>query len=450
MKPSALLVCASFFCTVAHGGLGPLGLREAVHFALENSPSFDSTKKTLTLRELERKTAIARLLPSFDFNTTNGLQNNIPIQTGGNAPFLTPNPSAPWYSSLSLGLTETLYDNGISLTNLKIASLNQELAAIVYLKSRDSLVLEVASEFYRFSLATVLLEVRKQQQAAIDKQFRTLSSQFQQGFKTRSDYLRIKTQTQQAEIERIGAENAIIVSRAELKKILGFRSSGAEDMEAPTFQPVPVVRLTQNRTTDLFPKVPPHLENFYDFKTNEIQKNINDRAVTLAKRNYWPQVFVSSGVTYSNQNFLTQSSPFTAGTQLSWNAMLTVQYNIWDWGMRNQAIQMAEIGRDIQANTLDQNLLEIRAKITGVMADLSRINRSYKLSQDLLGLEEESNQNLQTQYREGKVTYLDLITGLNNLLAAKVQFYTAYFDSLQSLAKYKFYEGKIYETLVEK
>ena len=86
----------------------------------------------------------------------------------------------------------------------------------------------------------------------------------------------------------------------------------------------------------------------------------------------------------------------------------------------------------------------------GIMADISRISRNYKLSQELLSLEEESNRNLEVQYHEGKVTYLDLITSLNNLLDAKVQFYTSYFEALQTIAKYRFYEGNIYGTLVEK
>ncbi len=37
----------------------------------------------------------------------------------------------------------------------------------------------------------------------LGKQFEMLSSQYQQGFKIRADYLRLKTQVQQAEIDSI-------------------------------------------------------------------------------------------------------------------------------------------------------------------------------------------------------------------------------------------------------
>lgn len=440
------LAIATFLSASAWASLKPLSLQDAVQFALENSPAFDTAKKTQAIRELENKNAFAKLLPSVDFSTTNGLQNNIPIASAnGNTSLWTPNSSAPWYSSVNLGVSETLYDNGVSFINLSITHLNRELAALAYLKNRDSLALDVASEFYRYSLATTLLEVRKQQQAVLEKQLKALSSQYQQGFKTKSDFLRIKAQAQRAEIDRITAENNIILSSAELRKLLGV---SYRDKDPPSFNPI---RVNRDQSIERrFPKKTPPFENTYDYRITKIQEQVNDKAVTLTQRNFWPQVSVISGVSYYNQNYLNSNTEFSAGNQLSWNAVLTLQYNIWDWGTRRRDVEISKYNRDIQENSMNQGLLEINAKITGVMADISRISHNYKLSQELLSLEEESNRNLEIQYREGKVTYLDLVTSLNSLLDAKVQFHTSYFDALQAVAKYRFYEGNIYEALVEK
>jgi outer membrane protein TolC len=62
-------------------------------------------------------------------------------------------------------------------------------------------------------------------------------------------------------------------------------------------------------------------------------------------------------------------------------------------------------------------------------------------------MEEESNRLVEQQYNDGKVTYLDLITSLNELLNAKVQFYSAYYEALLNVAKYDYYKGTIYESL---
>jgi outer membrane protein len=421
-----------------------LTLPEAVRYALEHSPGYDSARKTQSVRALEYKSSFAKLLPSVDLSTTDGLQNNIPIaSTSGTTSIFTSNPSAPWYSALNLGVTETLYDNGVSLTGLGVADLSRELSEVSLLKSRDTLTLEIASEFYRYSLAKGLLEVRQQQQALLARQFKTMDGQYRQGFKTKGDFMRLKTQVQRAEIDQITAENTVQQAVAELQKLLGVRIG---DAEPPLF--AALVVKPEQRLEAQFPTGRPDSRSFYDFRIRGLQDELNGKTVELARRRYLPQLSLTSGVAYSNQSFLNSQTPFAAGHQLSWNALVTLQYNIWDWGTRRRDVEVADLNRGIQANTLDQGLLEVNARITALMADLTRISRSYQLSQELMALEAQSNQDLQSQYREGKATYLDLITSLNSLLDARVQFYTSYFDSLRAIAQYRYFEGKIYESLV--
>ena len=425
-------------CLGAQAAEKNLSLPEAVQFALENSPVFDSAKKTQSIRELEYKNAISKFLPSADITTTNGLQNTISAGNSANANTAT----SPWYSTLTMGITENLYDNGVSVTNLSVADLNRNLAWINLLKARDNLVLDIAAEFYRFSLATILVDVKKQQQVVLEKQLKNLTSQYQQGFKTKSDFLRLKTQVQRAEIDWIAANNSVTLSVAELNKLVGVKG------EPLTFEPLVAHR--EKNLDNLLPQKSLELDNFYDFKSAKIQEKVNEKTVNLTERKYWPQVALSSALTYNNQNYLNSNNAFSYGHQLSWNALISLQYNFWDWGTRKRDIAVAQYNREVQENSVSQSLLDIKAKVIGIAADILRISRSYKLSLELLTLEEESNKNLESQYREGKVTYLDLITSLNNLLDAKVQFYTAYFDALQAHSKYRFYEGKIYETILEK
>ena len=159
---------------------------------------------------------------------------------------------------------------------------------------------------------------------------------------------------------------------------------------------------------------------------------------------------MNTGVSYNNQAYLNSQEPFAAGHQLSWQALVTVQYNFWDFGTRNRNVQIAQSTRDTQNDSLNLGLQQVHATVDQMMADLSRIRQSYRLTRQLLLDEEESNHLVESQYREGKVTYLDLITSLNNLLDAKVQFFNAYFDTLTNLAKFDYYDGRIHESLVEK
>src|SRR5580698_2782911 len=89
----------------------PLSMTDVIRMALRESASYDSAHKALLLSELQYKNATAKFLPSVDLTTTDGLQNNVPISSNSNL-VLEGNPTAPWYSTLTLGVTENLYDNG--------------------------------------------------------------------------------------------------------------------------------------------------------------------------------------------------------------------------------------------------------------------------------------------------------------------------------------------------
>jgi outer membrane protein len=417
-----------------------LNLKQTLGYAIEHSPRLLSAKANLLITEFQHKIQIGKMLPSLDFSTTHGLQNDIPVNTGSGLYSL--NSAAPWSSSLNLGITETLYDNGNTLVQVSIASLNQELAAISYDKTRESLALDVSTEFYQLSLAVILLEVRQQQEVTVRKQFERLTHQYQQGLKSKTDYLRLKNQVQRTELQRIGAETAIQLSNTSLKKLLAI---GIHDAVSMDFEPLSVEKTS--KVIDLLPSDKPLIDEFYDGKSFAIQNEINGKNVYLAKRNYWPQVSFTGGVAYSNAAYLNSGLPFNNGSQLTWNALLTFQYNIWDWRIRKKNVEVAQLNRDIQENSLTQNLLEVNASINSLMLDIFRIQRSLVLSQELLLSEEQTYHSLESQYREGKVAYLDLVTGLNNLLDARLQFYSIYFEALSNKAKHSYFKGKLYETI---
>src|ERR1035437_6458748 len=121
------IIALLFFCPLAQANADHslMTLQSAVLFALEKSPLVRSAQTTKLMRDLDHKTAVARLFPSADLTATHGLQNNIPIANGsGSTNYFTPNFTTPWYSSLNLGLTEMLYDNGTSLTQLAASGMN--------------------------------------------------------------------------------------------------------------------------------------------------------------------------------------------------------------------------------------------------------------------------------------------------------------------------------------
>ena len=404
-----------------------LSVDESIQYALEHSPVLDASRRDIRVSELEHKSTFARLLPSLDFKATQGLQGHTPTLY-----------NTPWVNQLSLGLTENLYDNGETLTNFRITDLQKESVNLVFLKIRDQLCLDVTLEFYKYSLARNTLEVSREVRALLQKQLDMIEGQYHQGMKTREDFNRFKTQLQRANIDVLTGENAIARSQTELERILGVSPINGAHL---AFKTLPI------ETSGLeVPESAPSITGNHEYQLVELQKKLNGYSITLADRRYWPQIFITSSIGYQNGNYLAGLSTAGAANSITWNTLLGVSYNLWDWGIRKRDVQVTEERVNIQADHLTEQVLALRARIDNLMLDFKRSKAEFELSRQLREAEQRSFEFLRNNYRQGKVPYLDLITALKDLSTARTSYLSTYFGLLGNLALYRYFEGSIYET----
>lgn len=405
-----------------------LTLQAAVRKALERSPEMDSAARELRIAENERASAGARFLPSLDLSATHGIQDGAPSPV-----------YAPWSSQLSLGLTEVLFDNGDSITRFKTAGLRREIAEVAWRRARARVCRDVGLEFFRYSLSIRTKEVAASQADSLKKQFALVSGEYRQGLKTRKDYLRFKTQVNRADLSLIAADNAIAKSRAELKRLLALSGEASAEGDAG-FKPE-LLTFDLRSLSDSAPDLKAH----YEYRIAELQRQANTLEADLIRRRRWPEVAVTSALSYGSANYLGTDRKFAENDLWSWNALLTLKFNVWDWGIRRRDAENAEERRAVQGNQLQGQLLQISAEVERLMLDLRLQRENYKLSEELLALEQDNLRLLEAEYRHGKVQYLDYITGLNDLSDAKVKYYSALSELWQGYWIYKYHEGTLYE-----
>ncbi|MBI3554685.1 MAG: TolC family protein [Deltaproteobacteria bacterium] len=407
---------------------------DAIRYALEHSPTVEQAMRHASIADLQSRNSRATFLPGLDLSATNGLKRSV---TSGQPV----TPHNPWLSDVNAALTETLYDNGSAITKYKIASLTNEIARINFEGARAQLTLDVSVSYYKYSLAQKIFEVAEQRSKILGKQFASVSSQYRQGMKTRQDFLRFKTQVQRSDLDHLASENEIRVGIGELKRLLGFAVDSKETPEFVAVEPAPF-----NPKTGV-PQATPPIDKVYGYRANILQRRANELNVDFTRRLYLPQLAVTAGSTYDNSGYIGNGTAFSATNTLSWTGQLVLTYNIWDWGTRARNVEIAEHARVVQDEDLVKADLALRQNIENLMLQLRLLQESYKLNVELLELSQQSYDFLEEEYRRGHITYLDIITGLNDLLDAKTKYLTSYFSLLQSLAQYGYYEGTLYETV---
>lgn len=425
----SLLLCF-FTSALLHAAPAPesatLSLKEALHYAYDHSPVLDTARRNLEIGDLGVGVARSKFLPSLDASATHGLQYAEPKLT-----------TDPYVSALSLGLTENLYDNGISWTNFDISKITRDVNRLQALQVRDQLALDVSTQFYQYSLALKLADVQKQQVDILQKKLRSVRGQFREGMQTKKDYLRFKNQVQRADLDLLGARLNIDRAVLTLNQLLG----------APTGSGIGYAPIEVATESPSVPVEAPPIDHSFEKRIAATQGHIPVLQTRLAIRQYWPQLNLTSGVTYGNLGYLNSGLPFNDTHTFNAGVQLAIAVNLWDWGQRGDNVEIARRQELIADNNTRQASLTVEASVRTLMLTLTQQKASFALSQELLGGEETTYEVILRDYEEGRVQYLDLIGSLQNLLDAKTRLYTAYYDLAQSLAQYHYYDGNLYETL---
>jgi outer membrane protein TolC len=409
-----------------------LRLEDAVQYALKHSPRVAKAEVGTVLADLNRQQVHARMLPSLDLTTSQGFSKTLPQG---------PPPVPPTFGQASLALTETLYDNGETLKQTEIAERNEDIARLSALKTRDDTVLDVTRAFYNLSQQDLLLTIKRQQLDLLTKQLRQVDVQFHQGLKTKKDFQRFQSQVQRATLDVMGAETAKRSAAIDLLRAMGA-PEGDQQLTFRMLQPEDALALDP-----VIPAAVPPLSKSYVFRIAELQDQASNGLVEIARRRNLPVVTLGGGVTYQNPDYIGALGPAWVPDSVNWQVTLGITYNIWDNGTRRRDIDIATNNRISQDQDSRDSLVQLNADIRTLMATLGSLKATFLLNKQLMALEQETFNNLEVDYRQGKVAYLDLVTGFSDLLNAKVDFFSTYISILSSLAQYRYYEGTIYDSV---
>lgn len=415
------------------GAAEKLDLAQAVRRAVDHSPQFDSLKRELEVAELREKISGARLLPSLDLTATHGVNDYSPRTTTG-----------PWESGFSLALTESLYDNGVTRTRRQMSHLARERAELSFKEEMNRLTLEVAGQFLTYSLNSKLLEIQEKQFELVKRQYQLISRDFYQGIKTKKDYLRFKTQVNRAEIGLLAAKTDVEVAKIELDRLLGL---GAKEGEPS----VEYVSLALDQLTSTLPDTRVVVTDHLRYRSSSLQKEIHALEADLVVRRQWPEWTVSGGLSYGSSQYIGGAGGSVADNgQWNWNALLKVTYNFLDWGIRSREAEVARQEATISQNRIDAAILELNSDLQQLQSSARKTLKTYGFARELLALEKVNFNYIEREYRSGKVQYLDLINGLNDLTDAQIKFFSAASGLARTRFTLLYHQGRLYEEIVRR
>ncbi len=400
-------------------------LKELANLALIESPVVQAAALRVEQAQLGTENADSALWPSLDLNTVHGVRDST---------FARPD-NSDLISRFELSLREQFYNAGLLRLQIERAELAARASELQKQRTVMNVFRDMAQTYYDLSAEAETLEIQKLGYELLTQQSSLVRRQYEQGLKTRTDFLRFRSELRRADLNLVTSQNRILSLEIQLVRICG--SPKALDVKRHTQQKLLL--------GDIALPTPPDLTENISLNLSKLDMQGTALTTKGQRIELGPMLTLNAGANYGAAGYLGQERRIHDVDSLDWNVSVGLQYNLWDWGIRRNNVYIAKKGELVADQNYRTTKLQQEEDAARLKLQFDRLAQEYSLSQELLTIEEETFSALQSEYRQGLVTFVDLIRGLDSLNAARTGLINVYYSIKKSLVDLNYIEGQLDE-----
>jgi outer membrane protein TolC len=336
---------------------------------------------------------------------------NNPTELGiGPVPIKIVNPFSAY--GLQLSIQQPIF-NGFQLSSSRSAAKYNHLAiSTEHLRTINNKTLEIHSAFWNLFKTEKSVELLTENLSSLKEHLKQTKDFLNNGLVTVSDYLKLKVQVSNMEIELIDAKNKMEIARASFNKAIGINLAEKSLIET---------RLnTRDELSldygDLFTEA---LQNREEIKSLDYRIKAGEDQITAANSGWWPILYASGNFYLYNLTAKTFSID-NQKLQL-WFVGLSLSWDLWDWGHTSSKSNQAK--QTVIQNKVALELLkeQIELEVYNNHLTLQSEKEIIDVSQLAVESAEENLRITKDKYQYQLATSNDLIDAEVELLYAKTK-----------------------------
>lgn len=319
-------------------------------------------------------------------------------------------------SSAALVTNWSLYDNGTSFRNFKIRTLERTKGRVNELKTRDDVSYEILTRYIQHSFSRRQRDITKQKLSLLEIQHRTTERQFRQGMKTRRDYQRLQSEVARAKLNLMRLEDQTRDSFEEFIRYLGNPSSLTNEDQ-----------LTISNSETLVESLKKRMTSFQFTESSTLAAQIARLDLDIQKiktrelhSTLWPQLSLQTEAGYGSDNFARSSQSWSDQERFFAGAQAKLTWSLFDWRGRASQYRNAILDEKLSELRYKQSVLDNKIAFQKNDRQVVRQEQSLKVMRNIYDIERRTYIDIENEYREGKATYLDLITSLDRQTQAQI------------------------------
>lgn len=431
-KKALFVIAALLLCNSVSRGqeVLRLSLEKALEIAQSENPTIKVADKEIEKKQYAKKGVIAGLFPNI--NASGGYTYTIKKQVFAMmGQSIKVGQSNNWNAGLSLSLP--IFAPTLT-KSIELSAKDIELAVESARSSKQDLVNQVTKAYYQLLLAQDSYEVLKKSYAHSEANYEVVNNKFKQGVVSEYDKIRAEVQVRNLKPSVISAENAVNLTKLQLKVLIGLDANQNMEIEGN------LANYENSMYAEALNVDTTMIDNNTQLRQMKLQSEMLDKQLQVNKSAYLPSVSLSSQFSYVSMN-----EDFKFGNY-KWNPYSTVGLSlsipIFDGNARSYKVKQTKL----QMEQLTLNKLNLRrsldVQVKNYMDNIQKSIEQVGSNKESVKQAEKGCLIAQKRYEVGKGTILELNDSELALTQSKLSYNQSIFDYLSAKADLEKVLGK--------
>lgn len=323
-----------------------------------------------------------------------------------------------------------------SWVNRSIATKSAAQQEMVYADTLQQLILRTSQAYFSVLNALDTVTFAKANQAALKRQLDEATRRFHVGLIAETDQLEAQAAYDLATAQVITAENTLINSYEEIRKLIGRQVTSLNPLDEARFSPMPVLENITKIVQDAE-------QNNLGLQASIIARDIAKDNITLAQTGYEPTLDLVGSASVSNNNYTYNNTQLVDGSSTNAAIGLSLNFPLYSGGATTSQVEQAkhsyiaasealELTHRTMVSDANNNFNNVQAAISSVIA----YQQTERSAQSAL-------EATQAGYEVGTRTISDVLDATQSLYSAKQSLSAARFNYIMSRLQLLYTQGQL-------
>ena len=390
-----------------------LTLENAVQKAYENDKGIKSSKLELENAKLDKWMAFKSGLPTVTYNAQTSVDGDL--------------------SKAYLSLNQTIFDGGKTIIAIKSSNKYLDLSEYKLENTKNSVELTVINQYITILSNQKQLEIYKNSKKELESSYQKIQRKYELGLVNKTDVLDMNYSLINLDSSIIQVENALEISKLNLKNTLGLNKS--DDIQLEEIENLDVEVLSIDFSKDIEQAKETRLTAKTSRVTTELQKawEGTSRATLLPE--------VSLNVLYGNLEYVDGNlKEAVKDEHIDSATSITISGTLFDWGSNWDSYKQAKNKTKIAVETENTTQDTLEVNIKTAYLELLRLEKQKEAKEKAFESAKEDYTYQKQRYEAGLISTTDYLDAENTyreseigILTTKLSSYYAYRNYLSLL-----------------